>query len=164
MKLISRFSIFLLACLLLASSSNAQTVYKSIGPDGRTVYSENPPTEGKIVKTMKFDFLPSSEIPAAAAANGEQSLKSTSGSTAAKPRMDGVVLFSATWCGYCKKAKAYLAANHIAYQEFDIDTESGHAAFVHAGGKKAVPLLFVDQQPVQGFSPEGYDSVFANRK
>ncbi|MBS1189755.1 MAG: Glutaredoxin [Rhodocyclaceae bacterium] len=34
-------------------------------------------------------------------------------------------LYSASWCGYCRKAKAYLGERGIPYQEIDIDTPEG---------------------------------------
>jgi glutaredoxin len=73
-------------------------------------------------------------------------------------------LYSAAWCGFCKRAKAYLAGKGITYQDFDIDTKDGMTAFAQAGGGKGVPLLLARGQRVQGFSPAAYDALFANRK
>ena len=84
--------------------------------------------------------------------------------TSANNPTQGVVLYSASWCGFCKRAKAYLAANGISYQEFDVETKDGMAAFAQAGGGKGVPLLIADGQRVQGFTPAAYDAFFANRR
>ena len=75
------------------------------------------------------------------------------------------MLYSATWCGYCRKAKAYLAAKGVSYQEIDIDTPGGRAAFAQAGGGKGVPLLISKSgQRAQGFSPAGYDALLASER
>jgi len=150
----------------LIAAAQGQNVYKSIGPDGKTVYSDKPPAEGRIEKTMKFENLPSSALPAASLSYVEQLRRFRASSPAKKPDsvVAGVVLYSAAWCGYCKKAKAYLVAKSIPYQEIDIDTNDGMRAFAQAGGGRGVPLLLADGQRVQGFSPAAYDALFAGRK
>jgi glutaredoxin len=141
----------------------AETLYKSVGPDGRVVYSDRPPPDGRIEKTMTFENLPSSPLPASAVAHLEQ-LRKTEPASASNMATSGVVLYSATWCGYCKQAKAYLAGKGVQYQEFDVDTKTGMAAYAQAGGRKGVPLLLADGQRVQGFSRVAYDAFFANRR
>ena len=141
----------------------AQTLYKSVGPDGKVVYGDRPPAEGRIEKTMKFENLPSSALPAAVSSYVEQLRRMKASSITSTPP-SGVVLYAAAWCGYCKNAKAYLASKGVAYQEIDIDTKNGMAAFAQAGGGGGVPLLFAGGQRVQGFSPAAYDALFANRK
>ncbi len=155
-----------LSCLavLAAAPSVAQTLYKSIGPDGRVVYSDRPPTDGKVQKTMTFENLPSSTLPATTTAYLEQQLQTLRKSSVTSAPTSGVVLYSADWCGYCKKAKAYLAGKGIGYREIDIDTPDGMESFAQAGGGKGVPLLVADGQRVQGFSPSAYDALFARRK
>lgn len=153
----------LLCGLLVTTTPVAQDLYKSVGPDGRIVYSDKPPAKGRIEKTMKFENLPSSALPASAFSYVEQLRKLRASSSANKPTK-AVVLYSAAWCGYCKKAKAYLADKGITYQEIDIDTDGGMIAFAQVGGGNGVPLLLAGGQRVQGFSPDAYDALFANRK
>ncbi len=162
MRHISQIIFLLLCAIAVTTSSVAQSLYKSIGPDGKVVYSDHPPVGARIEKTMQFTNLPSTSLPASASSYAEQ-LRRTQASpvTAASA---GVVLYSAKWCGYCKQAKAYLASKNIAYQDFDIDTREGMTAYVQAGGGKSIPLLVASGQHVQGFSPSAYDELFANRK
>jgi glutaredoxin len=148
---------------LAAAPSAAQTLYRSTGPDGRTVYSDKPPTEGRVDKTLSFENLPSSPVPAATLSYVEQLRRMRAASP--PPPVEGLVLYSATWCGYCRKAKAYLAAKRVTYQEIDIDTPAGRNAFAQAGGGKGVPLLISKSgQRAQGFSPAGYDALLASER
>lgn len=163
MKRVARLVVVLLWSTSAITAHGAQTLYKSIGPDGRVVYSDRPPAEGRLEKTITFENLPSSPLPASAASYVEQ-LSRKGPSAAATVPISGVVLYSATWCGFCKKAKSYLAEKGITYQDFDIDTKDGLAAFAHAGGAKGVPLLIAGGQRVQGFSAAAYDALFAIRK
>jgi glutaredoxin len=140
--------------------AQAQTMYKIVTPDGRVVYTDHPPTEGKLLKTLTPDAAPATALPASAA---EQLRKLQSLRAAAAPTTNSVVLYSAVWCGYCTKAKSYLAGKGIAYREIDIDTPDGMASFAQAGGGKGVPLLVANGQRVQGFSPAAYDELLAHR-
>lgn len=147
-----------LGLLLVPVGASAQTLYKSVSPDGKVVYSDKPPAEGRLDKTMKFDKLPASTLPADTLA----SLEALRKSQAAAPPPQGVVLYMAKRCGYCTRAKAYLAAKAIVYQEIDIDTPSGKAAFAQAGGR-GVPLLLARGETLRGFSADAYDAVFTAR-
>ena len=81
---------------------------------------------------------------------------------APRPPSAPLTLYSATWCGYCRRAKAYLADHGVAYINVDIDTSYGRTAFQNAGGG-GVPLLTAGGKRVRGFKPEGYDRFFATR-
>jgi glutaredoxin len=153
----------LLICIALTLNANAdaQTVYKSIGPDGKVVYSDSPPVDGKNARQLKFDKLPASPLPSPARAAVDQQRRA--GSTAV-PSTTAVVLYSASWCGYCKAAKSWLGSRGIAYREIDIDTDSGRAYFAQAGGGDGIPLLVAGGQRVQGFSPAAYDALFPSRR
>lgn len=146
-----------------AASSVADTMYKSKRSDGRTVYSDRPPAEGRIEKTITFESLPSSTLPKETSSYVDQ-LKKLRASAPVVASRESIVLYSAAWCGYCTKAKAYLAGKGISYQEIDIDTNEGKAAFAQAGGGNGVPLLLAGGQHVQGFSAAAYDELFAKRK
>ena len=141
----------------------AATLYKSVGPDGRVHYSDRPPADGRIEKTLQFENLPSSPLPAATSTYVEQ-LRNANPSSAASATNASVVLYAASWCGYCKQAKAYLASKGIKYREFDVDTRTGMAAFAQTGSGKGIPLLLVDDQRVQGFSRVAYDALFGSRR
>src|SRR5437763_1048904 len=90
-----------------ADKPTQTTLYKSVGPDGRTVYGDRPPIDGRTAQTMKFENLPSSPLSPATLAYLEQLKKGSGTSQAALPNGD-LILFTTSWCTYCKKAKAYL--------------------------------------------------------
>ncbi|MDP3032408.1 MAG: glutaredoxin family protein [Rhodocyclaceae bacterium] len=155
----TRILVFI-ACALASMVVLSATLYKSVGPDGKISYSDQPPRQGQVVMTRTFEVGPSTSLPPSAA---DQLERMKSAKTAAAPAA-GVVLYSAAWCGYCQKAKAYLADKRIPYREVDIDTKDGLATFAQAGGGKGVPLLTAGTQRVQGFSVAAYNAFFANNK
>jgi glutaredoxin len=153
--------VFFCATFTIAPVASAQAVYKSVGPDGKVVYSDSPPVDGKNTRKLKFDNLPASPLPAPARASVDQLKRSPS---TAVPVTTAVVLYSAAWCGYCKAAKAWLGSRGVAYREIDVDTESGQAAYAQAGGGNGIPLLVAGGQRVQGFSAAAYDALFPARR
>lgn len=154
---------FLLLCTLMASATaGADSMYKSVTADGRVVYSDRPPAEGKLVKAIQFEPGPSTPLPSIYAEQLRR-LRASAPAASAEP-IRGVVLYSAAWCGYCKQAKAYLANKGIRYQEIDIDSEDGKLAFAKAGGGQGVPLLTAGGRRVVGFASVSYDQLFAGLK
>ncbi|CAN7603770.1 glutaredoxin family protein [Acidovorax sp. LjRoot129] len=152
-------SLLLIASLLAAclGSASAQTLYKSVGADGRVVYSDKPPVTGTVEKTLKLESLPVSVVPGAAPAPGAAPV-----APVAQARGE-VVLYMAKWCGYCTAAKAYMAGKGIAYRELDIDTPAGKTAFSQLG-VRGIPVLLTQGQKISGFTPQAYDAVFMARK
>lgn len=153
----------LLLCALAASSTAlADSMYKSLTPDGRVVYSDRPPVAGKLVKAIQFEPGPSTPLPSVYAEQLRR-LRASAPAAASEP-LRGVVLYSAVWCGYCKQAKAYLANKGIRYQEIDIDSDDGKLAYAKAGGGQGVPLLSAGGRSIVGFSSLSYDQLFAALK
>ena len=138
----------LLTMLVLAAmpwGAGAQTLYKSVGADGRVVYSDKPPVTGAVEKTMKLENLPVSVVPGASPA--PQAAAAPDAPPAATPRGD-VVLYMATWCGYCKAAKSYLAgkgiaANRLFLGAVQTDAPATDASAAPASPASAAPAAWV---------------------
>jgi glutaredoxin len=157
--------LLLTATAVASSGAMGESVYRSISPDGRVVYSDQPPSTGKVQKVYSFDNLPASPVPAAVQRFRQELESSMTKKLSTKSTSTtGNQLFVASWCGYCRKAKAYLNERGIPYQETDIDTPEGGQRFALAGGGGGIPLLFSNGQRLQGFSAPAYDALFRSRK
>lgn len=146
--------------LLLAALSPwavAQSLYKSVDAQGKVVYSDKPPTSGP-VSTVNTASTAVSVVPAPSADERKRLPKVKMPEVGAGQ----VVLYSAKWCGYCTLAKQYMGQRNIAYQEIDVDTPSGKAAFRQIPGN-GIPVLLMDDRRVDGFTQASYDSAFAMR-
>lgn len=65
-----------------------------------------------------------------------------------------VVLYATSWCGYCAKAREFLAQNNIPYYEYDIEESSeGHEQYKRLGGR-GVPVLWVNGETIKGYQPQ----------
>ena len=71
----------------------------------------------------------------------------------------GVVLYSAEWCGACRKAKRYLAQRGIEYEERDIDQPRYADELLRKTGRRAIPVIDVGGRILTGFSASGYDEI-----
>jgi glutaredoxin len=154
-------ALLFLGALLVSSVGYAGTLYKSVSQDGTVLYSDQPPADGKVQKTITFTELPATPLPESAIRYRQALQKSMQNRLTAAPKPSGgsAQLFTAQWCGYCRKAKAYLAEKGVGYQEHDIDTAEGRLAFAQAGNATGVPLLLWRDRKVQGFSKAGYDAL-----
>lgn len=70
------------------------------------------------------------------------------------------VLYSAEWCGYCKKAKAFMNEHNIRFTELDLDKSDDYIDQFEADGGEGIPYLVVGDRKVSGFSEKDYSSVF----
>ena len=65
------------------------------------------------------------------------------------------MLFTAKWCGYYARAKAYLARSGSLTRSTISIPPKGMRAYVAAGGSRGVPVLLYKTEKVQGFFPAG---------
>ena len=143
----------------------AQRYTDPVGPDGQTVYSDKPPHDTKNVKKLDFADLPATALPASVLRNARRAPEEHAEAVSGGPHLSaGTVLFTAKWCGYYARAKAYLAEKRIPYQEHDIDTPEGMRAYVAAGGSRGVPVLLYKTEKVRDFSRPAYDTLFADAR
>jgi mycoredoxin len=67
-----------------------------------------------------------------------------------------LAVYSAGWCGDCRRLKRFLDATGIAYRTIDIDSDP-HAAekLEEETGKRAIPFVLVDARTwVRGYHKE----------
>lgn len=148
------------ALMLISAPGMTQTLYKYVGPDGKVVYSDRPPESGRIEKTLHVQNLPNTVLPSATVGELNRLRKDARPATSPAAR---TVMFTAAWCGYCRKAKAYLAQHGVAYKEVDIETPEGKTAFATASSGNGIPFLLRNGEGIRGYSKEAYDEFFAAR-
>lgn len=66
---------------------------------------------------------------------------------------DGVVMLSATWCGYCDRLRQDLDRSGLSYRELDIERDPEGVAAWKAINGRGVPLTVVGQTLVPGYNP-----------
>jgi len=81
-------------------------------------------------------------------------------SSIAPAQDDRVVMYGASWCGYCRQARNYFQQNGIRYVEYDIEkSERARRAYDSIGGN-GVPVILVGDKRMNGFSVEGFQGIY----
>jgi glutaredoxin len=76
-------------------------------------------------------------------------------STASRPDVH-VVVYTTSWCSVCKRAKKWMAANGVSYEERDVETSDANARRMRIlNPRGGVPTFDVEGQVMVGFSEDG---------
>jgi glutaredoxin 3 len=64
-----------------------------------------------------------------------------------------VVVYSTTYCGFCRRAEELLRREGIAFETIDVtgDVHARAKLVERAGGRRTVPVIFVDGEPIGGY-------------
>lgn len=75
-----------------------------------------------------------------------------------------VEIYSAPWCGYCKKTKEYFRSRGVAFTEYDVETNptaAARAKSLNPGG--GIPVTIVNGRTIVGYSPSRFDSALSSQ-
>ncbi len=102
-----------------------------------------------------FNVLAEIEPELAAAYRAAEAKKATAAQPAAEPKGD-LIMYCTPWCPTCRRARAYLVENGIAYTEVDISKDRAAAAKVRgwANGNETTPTF-----DIKGTIVVDYDQV-----
>jgi glutaredoxin len=80
---------------------------------------------------------------------------------AAKPAPEAeVVIYTAKWCGWCRKALDHLDSRGVSYRNRDIeDDPEASRDLRHLTGSTSIPVLEIDGELVRGFDVARIDSL-----
>lgn len=71
-----------------------------------------------------------------------------------------VVMYSASWCGVCKRARRYFEQKGIRFTEYDVETSAKGKAGYRQLGAKGVPVILVGNRRMNGFSVAGFEALY----
>ena len=132
--------------LLLCQPAGAE-IYKWVDDAGRVHFSDtaakNQPAEKVQVQVNSYQSA---------------SLATPQKDTAAPARP--VIMYSTSWCGYCKKARRHFNAGGIAFTEFDIEKDMRAKRKYDAIGGQGVPVILIGRQRMNGFSAARFDKMY----
>lgn len=65
-----------------------------------------------------------------------------------------VVLYTTSWCGWCKKTRSWLDGKGVDYVDKDIESDGGAAEEMRelVGGDSGVPVVVIDGEVIRGFN------------
>lgn len=143
---------------LFAQAMHAE-IYKWVDASGKTHFSDEQPekiqTEQVEVQVNSFESISISD---------SDFLEARERKSAVRDRQR-VVMYSATWCGYCRKARNYFRQQGIPFKEYDIEnSKKGRRDYARLNGT-GVPIIFVGKKRMQGFRAARFQAMYdqANR-
>lgn len=128
---------------LIFSAANAE-IYRYLDESGRVVYSSekpasNAPAQKVIIRQNTISPIESYD---------EVADKS-------------VVMYSASWCGVCKHARAYFDDQGIAFDELDVENDAQGKQDYARLGSRGVPIILVGDRRMDGFSIARFQKLYS---
>jgi len=130
-------------CLLIAGHATAE-IFKWTDENGKVHFSDKKPRhlEAKKIK-LKINTYE--------AVSYDRSIFNTG---------KKVVMYSTSWCAYCKKAKKYFRRKGISFTEYDIEKNAKAKRQYEKMGAKGVPVILVGNKRMNGFSEKGFERIY----
>jgi glutaredoxin len=133
--------------LLLVLGSHAalaQTLYRSVGPDGKVTFSDTPPPASAATNAKaKGSATPAGPVSAGSALPYElQQIASRY----------PVTLYTGDNCGPCASGRNLLKSRGIPFTERTVSTSDDVAALQRLSGDTGLPFLTIGGQQISGFS------------
>ncbi len=92
----------------------------------------------------------------AAPKRATQQLTAAKGRAPSAAAMSGsheVVVYTTSWCGWCKKTRAWLDENGVDYENRDVEASAEWAEEMHdLTGSGGVPVIVIDGEVIKGFN------------
>ena len=133
--------------ILMSVNLNAE-VFKWTDESGRTHYSDKV-KDNQPLQAIKAEVNIYKDVPI------NYEFSGTLGRSGNK-----VVMYSTSWCGYCKKARQYFKSKGIAFNEYDIEKNKKAKRKYERLGGQGVPLILVGKKSMRGFTVAGFNNIY----
>jgi len=140
-------------CLVLVviSTQSYGQLYKWVDAEGNVHYGDSPPENVQLKKiTGEVSSYTSVSVEA-------------SSSAAESEAANTVVMYSTSWCGYCRKAASHFRKNGIPFSERDIEKSEKAAREYKELNGRGVPVILIGNRRMNGFSSESFDRIYYDK-
>ncbi len=73
-----------------------------------------------------------------------------------------VVMYSAPWCGVCKRARLFFKSRGIHFRELDIERSTMARRELERMNARGVPVILVGGKRMNGFSEQRFMELYEN--
>lgn len=126
--------------LLLAGPSQAQTIYRLVGPDGKVTYSDKPPVSANASTSVGAGRPQSTEGAALPFELRQISSRFP------------VTLYTSDNCAPCNSGRTLLSRRGVPFTEKTVNTAEDAGALQRISGESSLPFLTVGGQQIKGYS------------
>jgi glutaredoxin len=146
----------LAALTIYLCATAAAEMYKWVDDKGEMHITDSPPPAAKSpgeIKVYKDSQEDSLDTPPASIRKKEESRPSVE-----RKKKTEVVLYTTSWCPYCRRARDYLRSRGIDFIEYDIEKDK--EAAIHKkqlDNRGGVPFAIINGRSISGFSASAYE-------
>lgn len=138
---------FVVICLGLFSLGGYADIYRWVDASGKVHFSDEK-SESTQAEKVQLNV------------NSIEGLDITSSDYLTTRTRRQVVMYSAAWCGYCRKARRYFRSEGIPFTEYDVETSiKGRRDYARLKGT-GVPIILVGDQRMQGFKVKRFNAIY----
>jgi NADH-dependent peroxiredoxin subunit F len=77
--------------------------------------------------------------------------------------MKKIEIYTKSWCGYCRMAKAILENEDLNFVEFDVTSDRDEELkMIERSGKRTVPQIFINDESIGGYTDLAHLSTTIN--
>lgn len=144
----------LLWLLLIGGIVNSPSaeIYKWVDNNGKVHFTDSPPEQ---VKTQKVTL----QINSFTSPNVSQ-FRFDPALISKRKVTTQVVMYSTSWCGYCKKARRYFLQQNIPFEEYDVEKSAKGKKDYKALGGRGVPIIVAGDRTMNGFSEQAFERFY----
>ena len=162
----SKLSLCLILFVLLGFQQKAYSeIYKWTDENGQVHYTNKKP-KNKALERVQLKQSPNiytsqniSQVNSKSKVTKFQP-RITSKIVKTKAKSQDLIMYSASWCGYCDKARAHFYENNIRFKEYDIETsDKGRRDHENLEGR-GVPFLVYGSKKMHGFSAAKFNQFY----
>jgi glutaredoxin len=141
-KNLNHLLIFLV--FLFISTESAAEIYKWTDDKGKVHFSDKEPRHQKSSEVrLKINTYESVNYDTSIFDTGKK-----------------VIMYSTSWCAYCKKAKRYFKRKGIPFTEYNIENNMTAKRQYKKMGATGVPVILVGNKRMNGFSEKGFERIY----
>jgi len=150
-----------LVMLFICSGLAQADFYQWEDNDGNVHITDYPPPSKSAKNIKVHETESSSDLSAPAAPEKAPSQRrAIQPQNDAKPGQDNeVILYTTSWCPWCRKAKEFFASRNIRFTEYDIEKNRDAAERRKTFPGSGVPLAIVNGHVISGYSPPEYEAA-----
>jgi glutaredoxin len=139
--------------ILLVFTSGQAEIYKWTDAHGNIHFTDSPPEQ---VKTQQVKLqINSFTSPRVSSFKYDDSLISK------RKESTDVIMYSTSWCGYCKQARRYFSRKRIPFEEYDVEKSSKGKKDYKSLNGRGVPIILVGEKRMNGFSVAQFEKLYS---
>ncbi len=143
--------------LLFIPALISAEIYKTVNKNGRVVFTDKPTVEAQEVDVE-------TNINNADGLSGSAYSKANEIKSKKPAKQKAVIMYSTSWCSFCKKARQHMRSKGIKFREYDIEKNANAKRKYKRLGGSGVPFFFVGKQTMGGFNPSRLEAMVGYTK